>query len=93
MTTGKTRNARRAAEATRELVAEGAAAEGPGAPAQSKENGGEELAGETRGSVFVEYLALLCLVTLGGSAALVSLGAPLVHYYRVTQLVLGLPVP
>jgi hypothetical protein len=88
MTTGKTRSARRAAKANRNIVAEG-----PAAPVKSAEKGGEELVRQTRGSIFVEYLALLCLVTLGGSAALVSLGAPLVHYYRVTQLVLGLPVP
>lgn len=89
MTTGKTRSARRAAKATREIVAEG-----PAVPVvRSTENGAGELVAQTRGSVFVEYLALLCLVTLGGSAALVSLGAPLVHYYRVTQLVLGLPIP
>ncbi len=88
MTTGKTRSARRAGKATRNIVAEG-----PAAPIPSAENGGKELARSTRGGVFVEYLVVLCLVTLGGSAALVSLGAPLVHYYRVTQLVLGLPVP
>ena len=86
MTTGKTRSARRAAKASRGIVAEGSAV-------RSAQNGGEELARHTRGSVFVEYLALLCLVTLGGSAALLSLGAPLVHFYRVTQLVLGLPIP
>jgi hypothetical protein len=88
MTTGKTRSARRAAKATRKIIAEG-----PAAPVKAAENGADELAKQTRGSVFVEYLALLCLVTLGGSAALVSLGAPLIHYYRVTQLVLGLAIP
>jgi hypothetical protein len=88
MSTGKTRSARRAAKASHKIVAEG-----PVAPVPSAEKGGEELARDSRGGIFVEYLALLCLVTLGGSAALVSLGAPLVHYYRVTQLVLGLPVP
>jgi hypothetical protein len=43
--------------------------------------------------MFVEYLTLICVVILGGSAAVVSLGQPLVHLYRVAQLVVGLPIP
>ena len=88
MTTGKTRSGRAAARAKR-----AATVEGPMAPVRSAENGGAELVGQTRGSIYVEYIAILVLVTLGGMAALISLGTPLVHYYRVTQLVLGLPVP
>jgi hypothetical protein len=52
-----------------------------------------ELARETRGAMFVEYVALLCLVTVGGAAAVVTLGAPLVALARFTQLVVGLPIP
>jgi hypothetical protein len=52
-----------------------------------------ELARETRGAIFVEYVALLCLVTVGGAAAVVTLGAPLVALARFTQLVVGLPIP
>ena len=84
----KTRQARRAAKSSAHLVAEG-----PHAPAKTAEKGTEELARETAGSMYVEYVSILCLVCLGGSVAVVSLGAPMVHFYRVTQLVLGLPVP
>lgn len=52
-----------------------------------------ELARETRGAMFVEYVALLCLVTVGGAAAVVTLGAPLVALARFTQLIVGLPIP
>lgn len=51
------------------------------------------LARDSRGAIFVEYVALLCLVTVGGSAAVVTLGAPLVALARFTQLVVGLPIP
>lgn len=52
-----------------------------------------ELDGDTRGAIFVEYVALLCLVSVGGAAAVVTLGAPLVALARFTQLVVGLPIP
>ena len=73
-------------------------AEGPSKPFSlvkrlSMIKGWSELSDETRGAMFVEYLTLICVVILGGSAAVVSLGQPLVHYYRVAQLVVGLPVP
>ncbi len=57
---------------------------------------GEPQAGElgsTRGVVFVEYVALLLLVTITGAAAVASLGIPLVHLFRYQQLVLSLPIP
>lgn len=87
MTTTKTRKAGKASKAS--------VAEGPRAvqTAAATTKGGEELVRETRGAMFVEYLTLICVVILGGSAAVVSLGQPLVHLYRVAQLVVGLPIP
>jgi hypothetical protein len=52
-----------------------------------------EVRGDSRGAIFVEYVALLCLVSVGGAAAVVVLGAPLVALSRFTQLVVGLPIP
>ncbi len=90
MTMTKTRSGVRASAET--------VAEGPGAPLNLMKRlrfvkGASELGSETRGAIFVEYLTLICVVILGGSAAVVSLGQPLVHLYRVAQLVVGLPVP
>ncbi len=48
---------------------------------------------EHRGAAFVEYVILLCLVVVGGSTALYSLGLPLVRMARFSQFVLGLPIP
>lgn len=81
----KTRKASKAAEAS--------VTEGPAAPFKPTLKGMSELARETRGAMFVEYITLICVVILGGSAAVVSLGEPLVHLYRVAQLVVGLPIP
>ncbi|UJR84885.1 hypothetical protein [Sandaracinus amylolyticus] len=47
----------------------------------------------TRGVVFVEYVALLLLVTIIGAGAVVSLGIPLVNLFRYQQLILSLPIP
>ncbi len=47
----------------------------------------------THGAAFVEYVILLCLVVVGGSTALYSLGLPLVRMARFSQFVLGLPIP
>lgn len=52
-----------------------------------------ELHRDTRGVVFVEYVALLLLVTITGAAAVLALGVPLVHLFRYQQLVLSLPIP
>lgn len=49
--------------------------------------------GETRGVVFVEYVALLTLVTIAGAAAVLSLGMPLVNLFSFQQLILSLPFP
>jgi hypothetical protein len=47
----------------------------------------------TRGVVFVEYVALLLLVTIIGAGAVVTLGIPLVNLFRYQQLILSLPIP
>jgi len=47
----------------------------------------------TRGVVFVEYVALLLLVTVTGAGAVAALGMPLVNLFRFQQLVLSLPIP
>jgi hypothetical protein len=52
----------------------------------------EQLAG-TKGVVFVEYVALLLLVTIGGAAAVLALGAPLINLFRYQSLLLSLPIP
>lgn len=52
-----------------------------------------QLVRDSRGAIFVEYVALLTLVTVGGAAAVVTLGAPLVALARFTQLFVGLPIP
>ena len=51
------------------------------------------LMSSTSGVVFVEYVALLTLVTVTGAVAVVSLGVPLLKLYRFTQMVLSLPIP
>ena len=48
---------------------------------------------ETRGAVFVEYVALLTLVTIMGAAAVLSLGVPLLNLFKFQQLILTLPFP
>lgn len=65
--------------------------EGIGGAARARDLG--ELGGDSQGAIFVEYVALLLLVSVGGAAAIVTLGAPLVALGRFTQLVVGLPIP
>ena len=48
---------------------------------------------ETEGAIFVEYTTLLVLVTLGAAAATVSLGLPLLRYYRYVQMIIAVPFP
>ncbi len=97
MTATKTRLAVQASVPQRDaLGGERDAAEGPTARPGSSAltvRGFFDLGADTRGAMFVEYLTLICVVILGGSAAVVSLGEPLVHLYRVAQLVVGLPIP
>lgn len=47
----------------------------------------------TGGVVFVEYVALLTLVTVIGSGAVVALGIPLLNLFRYQELMLSLPIP
>jgi hypothetical protein len=51
------------------------------------------LARSVEGVVFVEYVALLTLVTVIGAVAVVGLGVPLLKLYRFAQMVLSLPIP
>lgn len=53
----------------------------------------KELVRSSAGVVFVEYVALLTLVTVIGAVAVVGLGVPLLRLYRFAQMVLSLPVP
>ncbi len=55
--------------------------------------GARALLASASGVVFVEYVALLLLVTVIGAVAVVSLGVPLLKLYRFTQMVLSLPIP
>jgi len=47
----------------------------------------------SQGVVFVEYVALLLLVTITGAAAISTLGVPLMNLFRYQQFVLALPFP
>ena len=51
------------------------------------------LATSASGVVFVEYVALLLLVTVIGAVSVVGLGVPLLKLYRFAQMILSLPVP
>lgn len=51
------------------------------------------LATSRSGVVFVEYVALLLLVTVIGAVSVVGLGVPLLKLYRFAQMILSLPVP
>lgn len=51
------------------------------------------LAKSTKGVVFVEYVALLTLVTVTGAVAVVGLGVPLMRLYRFAQVMVALPIP
>ena len=48
---------------------------------------------DTRGAAYVEYLALLTLVTLVGAGAVAALGIPLLRLYRFAEVILLLPAP
>jgi hypothetical protein len=60
---------------------------------QNKASSSKELLSSTSGVVFVEYVALLTLVTVIGAVAVVGLGVPLLKLYRFAQMVLSLPIP
>ncbi len=48
---------------------------------------------DTTGSVTVEYVVVLSLVSVAAVAALVALGLPLLNLYLYQQVVLLLPFP
>jgi hypothetical protein len=45
------------------------------------------------GAAYVEYLALLTLVTVIGSAATAALGLPLLRMFRYAETLIVLPMP
>ncbi len=47
----------------------------------------------TGGVVFVEYVALLSLVTVIGAGAVLALGIPLMKLFHYQELMLSLPIP
>ena len=51
------------------------------------------LLSDRRGAAYVEYLALLTLVTLIGSAATAALGLPLLRMFRYAETLIVLPIP
>jgi hypothetical protein len=51
------------------------------------------LARNVSGAAYVEYLALLTLVTLVGAGAVAALGLPLLRLYRFAEVILLLPAP
>jgi Flp pilus assembly pilin Flp len=48
---------------------------------------------DIRGAVYVEYVTLLGLVTVGGSVAVYSLGLPLLQTFRYAQVIIAMPLP
>lgn len=51
------------------------------------------LVSDTRGTVTVEYIVLLCLVSIGCVGAMIGLGAPLVQMFMAQEVWLSLGVP
>ena len=52
-----------------------------------------QLLSDRRGAAYVEYLALLTLVTVIGSAATAALGLPLLRLFRYAETLIVLPIP
>ena len=67
--------------------AEPRAASAPAAP------GIAELVRGEGGVAMVEYVTLLCLVTLLGAATVVALGVPLMQLFRYVQMIIAMPIP
>ena len=61
-----------------------AAANSAPAPGLAKSEGGVAM---------VEYVTLLCLVTLIGAATVVALGVPLMQLFRYVQMIIAMPIP
>jgi hypothetical protein len=47
----------------------------------------------TRGAIFVEYVTILVVLSLGLCAATAALGVPLLRLYRYAQTMLMVPFP
>lgn len=54
---------------------------------------GPALLSEERGSVYFEYLVVLCLVCVGAALALATCGVLLLKYFYFQQTVILLPFP
>ncbi len=48
---------------------------------------------DTSGAAFVEYVAILLLVSVISAAATYSLGQPFVQYFKFAETILGIPFP
>ena len=51
------------------------------------------LAGDEGGVAYVEYIVLVMLVGVLVAAAILAVGLPLLEHFRMTQSVLGAPIP
>jgi hypothetical protein len=60
---------------------------------EDAEPSAKALLGASSGVVFVEYVALMTLVTLIGAISTLTLGVPLLKMYRFAQMILSLPIP
>ena len=52
-----------------------------------------ESVSDSRGTVMVEYVIVLCLVAVGASVAIIALGTLLLELVRYQQALLVLPFP
>lgn len=59
----------------------------------SEDRGDEPRRDDTRGAAFVEYLIVLCTVSIIAIFALVALGPELLAHFRYGQMITALPVP
>ena len=53
--------------------------------------GDSPLTRDTRGELAVEYLILVAFVGIVVAAGIVAIGFPMLHHYRVMQLILASP--
>lgn len=70
--------------------------EGPEASpeaAPQASDGRPDLCRDIRGLAYVEYLVVLCLVTVIGAVSVAGLGVPLLRLFRYARMILALPVP
>ncbi|MBX3250772.1 MAG: hypothetical protein KF901_26570 [Myxococcales bacterium] len=53
----------------------------------------DSLVEDEDGAVYVEYVLVTILVTLGGAGAVVGLGVPLLNLFRYVEALILLPIP